>query len=552
MRTPSEWNPSAEIHLEPNADRAVRELKRNVVLSAGPGAGKTELLAQRADLLLRTGSCRYPRRILAISFKKDASRNLRERVRERCGHELASRLDSHTFHAFSKRLIDRYRVCLAGADALDPDFTIGDTRIESSQITFDDMVPLALQILETSTTARNAVRQTYSHVFLDEFQDCTNQQYKLIVAAFGTSSATLTAVGDTKQRIMGWAGALEGIFETFGADFDATPLNLYQNFRSAPRLRRIQNTMIRVMDSPAAVEDSVLAGEEGIAEVWSFANETEEADEIATQVRQWIEQDGIAPSEIAILVFKQPHLYGASVMDALGEAGIAVRNEGELQDLSTEPLVRLIVDFVTTLASENDPEIYQRTLQALCVFAMDEDAEYRDRARWQRYIERERKKMRAFEQATWVDTQMRACIDRLIDAFGLGAVVALSADYELGERVADLVDETVKRISKLCSQGQSVTDALSRFSDDGAVRVMTIHKSKGLEFESVVVMGVENETFWGKIEDERSLFFVAISRAKNRLVVTTSRHRTELPSAKYWKTNRSEHPEFVGYVAAHT
>src|SRR5438445_390462 len=78
------------------------------------------------------------------------------------------------------------------------------------------------------------------------------------------------AVGDTKQRIMGWAGALEGIFETFASDFNARPLNLYQNFRSKPRLRRMQNAMVRVMDPPAAVDDAELAGGAGEIRVCKF------------------------------------------------------------------------------------------------------------------------------------------------------------------------------------------------------------------------------------------------------------------------------------------
>ena len=96
------WNPADGLVLEPNALKAARELVQSLALTAGPGAGKTEMLAQRADFLLRTGSCRYPKRILAISFKVDASRNLKERVQRRCGAELASRFDSYTFYAYAK------------------------------------------------------------------------------------------------------------------------------------------------------------------------------------------------------------------------------------------------------------------------------------------------------------------------------------------------------------------------------------------------------------------------------------------------------------------
>ena len=109
-----EWQPADGLTLEPNALRAAKESDRCLALTAGPGAGKTEMLAQRADFLLRTGTCRYPKRILAISFKVDASRNLKERVERRCGSALASRFDSYTFHAFAKRIIDRFRPILTG------------------------------------------------------------------------------------------------------------------------------------------------------------------------------------------------------------------------------------------------------------------------------------------------------------------------------------------------------------------------------------------------------------------------------------------------------
>ncbi len=81
-----DWQPVGVLELEPNALRAVTMIDENVVVAAGPGAGKTELLAQRADFLLRAGVTRYPRRILAISFKVDAARNLRDRVRVRSGN----------------------------------------------------------------------------------------------------------------------------------------------------------------------------------------------------------------------------------------------------------------------------------------------------------------------------------------------------------------------------------------------------------------------------------------------------------------------------------
>ncbi len=98
---PDDWRPRGIADLEPDAWRALRHNGSTCVV-AGPGAGKTEFLAQRAVYLLETGACPAPCRVLAISFKGDAAANLAERVRKRCPPELASRFTSLTFDAFTK------------------------------------------------------------------------------------------------------------------------------------------------------------------------------------------------------------------------------------------------------------------------------------------------------------------------------------------------------------------------------------------------------------------------------------------------------------------
>ena len=103
-----EWCPADGFRLEAEAmDTVVKD--KNTLVVAGPGAGKTELLAQRACFLLETNTCRYPKKILAISFKNDAADNLRERVELRCGKELALRFESKTYDAFAKEIVDRFK-----------------------------------------------------------------------------------------------------------------------------------------------------------------------------------------------------------------------------------------------------------------------------------------------------------------------------------------------------------------------------------------------------------------------------------------------------------
>ncbi|WP_372353062.1 3'-5' exonuclease [Pararhizobium sp. BT-229] len=98
--------------------------------------------------------------------------------------------------------------------------------------------------------------------------------------------------------------------------------------------------------------------------------------------------------------------------------------------------------------------------------------------------------------------------------------------------------------------GSDIGTALSAFSADRAVRVMSIHKSKGLEFDTVYILGVEAQTFWGDPADERSAFFVAVSRAKERLILTMAsvRERPDNWPRYRWDTDRTAHVEFLEYA----
>ena len=544
-----EWQPADGLTLEPNALRAAKENDRCLALTAGPGAGKTEMLAQRADFLLRTGTCPYPKRILAISFKVDASRNLKDRVERRCGTELASRFDSYTFHAFAKRMVDRFRPVLRGEDALDAGYTIVDKKNGPSrtQIEFGDLVPLAIQILQSSKIARNAIRQTYSDIFLDEFQDCTNLQYDLVKLAFQGTSLRLTAVGDTKQKIMAWAGALDGIFQTFAKDFNAEPLNMYRNFRSKPRLLRVQNEIIRTLDPASVMPDEQLDGDEGEVYAWCFKDSCQEAIYLADLITGWINTEQLPPAEIAVLVSKQLDLYADHLMAELEYRGIPYRNEQQMQDITVEPAARLIVDYLSCLYGKREPKAWIRLMNQLIPFA-DEEIQLSVRKDLDLLIKKQRKKV--FD-ARNTDSPFSDWVQLAIDFIkyiGTKMLVALSPDYETRARLKEVIRETFARIEELLKSDPDLPKALGHFVDDQAVRILTIHKSKGLEFDSVIIMAVENEIFFGNQDENRCAFFVGVSRAKRRLILTHADQRERPANAKHWNVSRTAQAEYISYV----
>ena len=401
-KTSEEWTPADGFVLEPNALNTVKS-EENTLVIAGPGAGKTELLAQRACFLLETNKCPYPQRILAISFKKDAAYNLKERVVNRCGGDMALRFESMTFDAFAKNIVDRfhkglpedysikneYEIIFGEGDILDTykgfeqdyRYTHDDNEIldnyystlplsresihyrvweqqlkrgRKSFITFKMVMRLAELIMNVNPKLREYLKSTYSHVFLDEFQDTTILQYDFLNTCFEDSDSILTAVGDDKQRIMLWAGALPEIFNRFIEDYNANQRSLQMNFRSAPNLVELQNYLITNL---LQKEDTVICNPnwnkgDGESYLWIFQNPQKEMESLFSNAHKWINEDKIDPRDICILVKQQLSKYAGNLIDYFNKYGIAARDESKFQDLLTEEVIVFIVNILYLICSD--------------------------------------------------------------------------------------------------------------------------------------------------------------------------------------------------------
>ncbi|SHJ73824.1 UvrD-helicase domain-containing protein [Halodesulfovibrio aestuarii] len=546
------WKPSGVEQMEPAALSAATSIEGSLLLTAGPGAGKTEVLAQRAGFLLQTGLTRYPKRILAISFKVDATRNIKDRVIARCGYEKSTRFDSFTFHGFALMLIQKFRPVLTGREALDVDFTVGDVRVDRKQITFSDFLPLAISILQQCEYAGRALRATYSDVFLDEFQDCTDRQYELLQLAFKGSSSRVVAVGDYKQRIMGWANALEGVFEQYREDFEANVSRLYMNFRSKKRLRRMQNEIVQVLEPEAVLKMVAEDQEEGTVEIWHFDNCAEEAIQVRKQIQTWIEE-GLPVSEIAIIVRSDLKYYLQKVMSELSQHEIPFRDEHENQDLIHQPIFTLIIDYLLILFGDREPEAWSNFWETIKIITLDVDSEsfaqeIRDHLNGQcKKVKNSREEFLDFE-SKW--TLVRELLNKLKHQ----RLALLSYEYQKLPRLQELVKQAKDLIEVDDEMDDSFVMALHAVGDINAVRLLTMHKAKGLEFEAVILQAVEANTFWGDDVDENlCTFFVGASRAKSHLVLThcSQRERPEgFPVRRPWTQRRTPQNEYLGYARA--
>jgi superfamily I DNA/RNA helicase len=142
-------------------------------------------------------------------------------------------------------------------------------------------------------------------------------------------------------------------------------------------------------------------------------------------------------------------------------------------------------------------------------------------------------------------------ISEFLDLVSRPVLSALSPAYQQGSRLDDVIEDALKAFgSELAVDGDPI-QTLKRLSELDAVRILTIHKCNGLEFEKVVVLGVEHELFRG--DAAMSEFFVAISRAKEELGLTHVDFRARPSSlVNYWRENRRTHDEFAAYAVDDT
>ena len=577
-----DWLPKGDIILENAALEAVKNVN-NCLVIAGPGAGKTELLAQKLDYLFSTNECISPKKILALSFKTDAAANMKNRVKKRYGDEYASRFTSLTYSAFEKMILDQYINALPEEIRPDRDYLVDDwdvikatliknginvngrrmsdirksvektvlndeanlkfkkdllkgTRNNKAVLLYKQITKLATYIIYTNKYIRKALQMTYEFVFLDEFQDTTYDQYNLLKTCFLGSTCKLTAVGDNKQAIMRWAGANPDIFQDYKLDFKANEYQLLMNHRSVPKLIEFQKEVHQILNSnhSSIQTNNYPEFQEGEITLFEFENESLESKLIANDIESKI-QGGIRPSEICILAKQKVDDYSSKLIITLSSKGIKARIENEYQDILKDPTCNLLLDLISCSQGKRDPLIWENISNFYGnINGIDELTDELILAKSYKEIDN------IVSDITYLisnfipnEESMLKLIDCIIEKIDEKRIISNFSTYN---RKSDL-DIIVKNFSKLLyieysqTQGEWL-DTVSSFKGENSIPIMTIHKSKGLEYEVVYFLGLEDSAFWSfnnQPEEDKSAFFVALSRAKSHLIFTYCKLRNNSP-----------------------
>jgi len=583
---PEEWVQQGVEGLEARAWDALRETVKSVSVTAGAGAGKTEFLAQKATYLLQTGTCPRPRRILAISFKRDAAENLADRVRRRCPSD-GRRFVSLTFDAFSKSLMDQFRAALpvlyqppfdyhiaySGRDAFEEFLARHDSRDvhwktfegalattqlpyvsaniptrrrellgaywdeqlrqrDQSLLTFAMINRLAEWLLRSNKHVRRALRSTYPFVFLDEFQDTTTAQFQIVTAAFDKSTSVLTAVGDDKQKIMVWAGAMPDAFATFQTTFDAREISLLSNWRSHSDLVAIQHLIARQLDPLVEEAEAKRARQiDGdIAAIWQFSTQEEEIDFIPMWIAGELARGVTEANKITILVRNGADAVEQQLGPAFQHNGVAIRNLARnvggvaIQDLLAEEFTEIILPLLRLGARRRDAESWALALAQLQWLEGIEEGDEQGNQCLVRKLESCSAELRAYmRQHLPCHTSPATILSIAFDAIGEQQIRQAIPSYGREADFRRVRSGFDALLQECCSMSDTWTESLDRFEGKGQVSLMTVHKSKGLEFHTMIFFGLDDKTWWSlkpNNKEELSSFFVAFTRAEQRAFFT--------------------------------
>jgi superfamily I DNA/RNA helicase len=574
---PEDWRPQGVDDLEPGAWEALRQTERSVLVTAGAGAGKTEFLAQKATYLLQTGLCRSPRRILAISFKRDAARNLAERVAQRC----PPRFNSYTFDAFAKSLMDRFRAAVPDQYRPPADYRVVMPR-RQDYLDFQDrhdfrgvntnqferaiaraQLPVADQgtelqhavaaywraqyndqnnvllsfpminrlvdlLIRQNPSILKALHFTFPVVFLDEFQDTTFAQFQLLRTAFNGSGAIFTAVGDNKQRIMVWAGAIPDAFAQFEQHFGAQRVSLICNWRSHEDLVRIQHVIARKIDpnveEPEARADRLVDGD--VAAIWEFESEADESDCLAQWIKRETQASNVKPHDVAILVRMRADEVEGQLSPTFENRGLRLRNVGEIaiQDLLGEDLTQILLRLMRLGATARSPENWNAALLDLQFLeAVDPSEETGQRLLQERLQIFVREMRRTLRQLDPFPESAAEAAQTALDFIGTEVLRQAFPSYQRQPDFDRVWNGFTLLLQESLQHADTWSDALDEFEGLGQIVLMTIHKSKGLEFHTIIFYGLDNQTWWSLTPDrteELNSFFVAFTRAKQRAFFT--------------------------------
>ena len=463
---------------------------------------------------------------------------------------------------------------------------------KSNRLDFDDLLMLTVHLLAGHPDILEYYQQKFKYIHVDEYQDTNHAQYKIVKLLAG-SHRNICVVGDSDQSIYSWRGADITNILSFEKDYqEAVVIKLEQNYRSTQNILDAANDVIA--NNPAQYEKhlfSELGKGSKIVVKQSFSADVE-AQYVTSKIRTLI-KDGTSHEDIVILyrtnsqsrLFEQ-HLRRENIPYRL-VGGLSYFKRKEIKDLVA--FLRLTLDNRDDFSFERIVNVPTRGIGATTIEKVAAASANmgipmlntipvlsqtlatgtaNKLLKFQNLISTLAVKMEELDVPEFIDfvldetgyMQMLAAEDTIestsrIDNLEEFKSMAVSFEKDQLKEVItreemDVEVDTLstrQKLEILLTDIGLQTDVAEEDSDKAKITMMTVHASKGLEFDTVFLVGFEDGIFplyssiesgEDEIEEERRLAYVAITRAKRKLYITNARSRMHQGQTKYNKVSR--------------
>ena len=437
-------------------------------------------------------------------------------------------------------------------------------------VDFAELLLRAHELLRNNPALLAHYRARFGDLLVDEFQDTNAIQYAFVRVLAGDSGRVFV-VGDDDQAIYGWRGARVENVQQFLRDFPgARTIRLEQNYRSTANILNAANAVISHNPDRIGKQLWTDSGEGEPVDVYAAYNEMDEARFVVERIRQWVREGG-SWSEAAVLY--RSNAQSRALEEVLLAEQVPYRVYGGMRFFERAEIKDTLA-YLRLVANRGDDAAFERTVNTPVRGIGDRTLdEVRRRARersvslWQAasalvaenaLAARARNAVAGFLSliealdAETTDLALKDRVDhvlarsRLREHWSSEARGQLDAESRL-ENLDELVS-VASRFSRaeLDEDQQSMSELVAFLSyaaleagegqaqaDEDGVQLMTLHSAKGLEFPLVLLVGVEEGVFpssksleeSGRLEEERRLAYVGITRARHKLVLTWAESR---------------------------
>ncbi len=432
---------------------------------------------------------------------------------------------------------------------------------KANALDFDDLLVKTYQLFKKNPDTLAYYQHKFEYISVDEFQDTNTSQYELVKLLAGAHKNVL-AVGDEDQCIYSWRGAQVSNVKQFTKDFEGCKIfKLEQNYRSTKKIVNLANKLIK--NNTIRIDKNLWTdGEEG--EEIHFTqnyNDIEEAEQIAERIETMVSQGRAKYSDFAILM--RVNSLSRILEEKLLTYNIPYRVYGGFKFFERKE-IKDTTSYLYLVANPNDTEATNRMLAFpkkgigdVSIGQIHSLAEKNNVSMMDVIMNAEKYSISGALQTKLNSVRdlfndlnsqkevmpLEDFVDYLIKRVGIKEAIGNKTEDDINKCMN--VDDFLKSVSEFseANEGASIDDFLqsitlmrdidSMSEDDDFVSLITVHAAKGLEFNNVFIVGLNDGLFPlsrainsadpNELEEERRLLYVAITRAKQRLFLSRAK-----------------------------